>query len=169
MHDKPQHRTRGAMCTCCNCSRRQRTLRLTDQFIHHGTMNIREQRGDCLIELLCEPCVIDSDIIKVVPGLAGAVPDLYEANTAFHQTAGCAYLAGPRQDDDTVRFLCFAWSWHSDCRAVDDRGVSHLECGITETETSIPQNTPLTGEFQKGVSLEQRAGQQVRIHEVCIL
>ncbi len=132
-------------------------------------MNIREQRGDCLIELLCEPCVIDSDIIKVVPGLAGAVPDLYEANTAFHQTAGCAYLAGPRQDDDTVRFLCFAWSWHSDCRAVDDRGVSHLECGITETETSIPQNTPLTGEFQKGVSLEQRAGQQVRIHEVCIL
>ena len=28
MHSKPLHRTRGAMCTCCNCSRRQRTLRL---------------------------------------------------------------------------------------------------------------------------------------------
>jgi hypothetical protein len=27
-------------------------------------------------------------------------------------------------------------------------------CGITETETSIPQNKSLTGEFQKGVSLE---------------
>ena len=31
VHDKPLHRTR-----------RQRSLRLPDQFIHHGTMNIRE-------------------------------------------------------------------------------------------------------------------------------
>jgi hypothetical protein len=54
-----------------------------------------------------------------------------------------------------------------------DFSVLHLECGITETdtetETSIPQNKSLTGEFQKGVSLKQMGGQQVRIREVCIL
>ena len=58
---------------------------------------------------------------------------------------------------------------------IGDFGVSHLECGITETETSIPQNKSLTGEFQKGVSLEQmgefgyernKVGRKCRITEV---
>ena len=38
---------------------------------------------------------------------------------------------------------------------IGDFSVLHLESGITETETSIPQNKSLTGEFQKGVSLGQ--------------
>src|SRR5579859_3436400 len=63
-------------------------------FQHAALFEVLEQRADGLIAFLRQPFMIDLEVVMVVPRLAGAVPDLHEANAALEQAAGNEHLAG---------------------------------------------------------------------------
>ena len=62
-------------------------------FVQHAALfQILEQGGDGLIAFLAELAVAGFDVVVVIPRLAGAVPDLDEADAAFDQAAGDEHL-----------------------------------------------------------------------------
>lgn len=57
-------------------------------FEKSSLFEICEQRCNGLIALLCESCVVDFDIVVIVPWLSLPVPDLHKPDASFHQPAG---------------------------------------------------------------------------------
>jgi hypothetical protein len=55
---------------------------------------VLEQGADGLVAFAGEAAVIDFEVVVIVPGLAGAVPDLDEADAAFDEASGDEDLPG---------------------------------------------------------------------------
>ncbi len=69
---------------------------------------ILEEGGDGLVALPCEPLVVFFQIVVVVPGLSGPVPDLHEAHAPLDQAPRDEHLPalgpGPVHPADFLRF-----------------------------------------------------------------